>query len=360
MKKNIAALLLLSIVPFAGVSGQSLQQYNNHPKKAFFESAEARRIGDQVLLWQRETGGWPKNVDMVKPMTDSLRTEVMAQKSRRNDSTTDNGATSQQMIFLAYLYQSTGEERYREAFRQGVEYLLSGQYPNGGWPQFWPERRDYQWHITYNDNAMVNTLCLLRDIVSQQPPFEDNLTSGKLRRKAQKAFDKGIDCIHATQIRVDGRPTIWCQQHDHKTLLPAPARAYELASYCPVESAELIRLLMELPKPDKHVRASINGAMAWLEAHKLEGIRVENFVNEEGKYDRRVVQDEKATPQWARFYDLEEELPFFCDRDGIPRRQLSEIGYERRTGYSWYNASPSRLFPLYEKWKQQHGVKNGL
>ena len=86
---------------------QNLQQHNNHPDAQYFASAEARRIGDQLILWQRVTGGWPKNVDMATPMTDSLKAAVQAEKSRRNDSTTDNGATSQQMTFLAHLYRHT-------------------------------------------------------------------------------------------------------------------------------------------------------------------------------------------------------------------------------------------------------------
>ena len=31
----------------------------------------------------------------------------------------------------------------------------------------------------------------------------------------------------------DGEPSVWCQQNDRETLKPAPARAYELPSYCP-------------------------------------------------------------------------------------------------------------------------------
>jgi len=330
---------------------QSLQYYNNHPDSAFFKSPDARRIGEQILLWQRETGGWPKNVDMVTPMTDSLRQVVADQKTRRNDSTTDNGATSQQIVFLAHLYQNTGEERFKQAFLRGMEYLLSGQYSNGGWPQFWPEKRGYQWHITYNDDAMISTMTLLRDVAQQKSPYDGNLTTAKQRKRLQKAFDKGVECILATQIKKDGRPTVWCQQHDHVTLLPAPARAYELASYCPIESVGIIRLLMGIPHPSKRIRESVHGAMAWLEEHQLKGIRVEQFQNEEGKRDVRVIQDVQAQPVWARYYDLENEQPFFCDRDGIPRTKLSDVGYERRTGYSWYNAKPAQLFPLYEKWK---------
>ena len=107
-----------------------------------------RRVGDQILLYQRITGGWPKNIDMAKPLSDEERAQVIKDKQKRNDSTTDNGATNSQMKYLAQLYQQTGDKRYREGFRRGVHFLLSGQYENGGWPQFWPEMRDYQIHIT--------------------------------------------------------------------------------------------------------------------------------------------------------------------------------------------------------------------
>lgn len=55
-----------------------------------------------------------------------------------------------------------------------MEYLLSGQYDNGGWPQFWPGMRGYQVHITFNDDAMVNTMEMLRDIYLQKAPYDGN------------------------------------------------------------------------------------------------------------------------------------------------------------------------------------------
>lgn len=56
-----------------------------------------------------------------------------------------------------------------------MEYLLSGQYENGGWPQFWPGPRGYQVHITFNDDAIVNTLNMIRDMMNHKAPYEDDL-----------------------------------------------------------------------------------------------------------------------------------------------------------------------------------------
>ncbi|HSM49636.1 MAG TPA: pectate lyase, partial [Draconibacterium sp.] len=69
--------------------------------------------------------------------------------------------------------------------------------------------------------------------------------------------------------------------------------------------------------------------------------------------DRRVVSDPIARPLWARFYDLENNRPFFCDRDGIKKYSLEEIGYERRNGYSWYSDSAQKILDNYVKWKKK-------
>ncbi len=324
----------------------------------FFKTEEARRIGDQIIAYQRCTGGWPKNIDMTRDMSQEELDAVIKEKNRRNDSTIDNNATTSQMTFLARLYRATKDTRYRDAFRAGVEYLLSGQYENGGWPQFWPEKRGYQYHITFNDDAMVNTLTLLRSIMNEQEPYDKGLIDRAMKKRIKKAFDKGIECILATQIVVDGQPTIWCQQYDHITLKPAAARAYELPSYCPQESAHIVALLMSLSHPDARVKASIHGAMKWFDTYKLTGVRCERAGRNRALRTTRLVSDPKAAPIWARYYDLKYTEPYVCDRDGIPRRRLEEIGYERRNGYSWFNNRPAELFERYDQWADRHDPKN--
>ena len=357
MKLSFSLILtfLLSLICTA-VDAQSLRETSPE----FYQTPEASRIGDQVLLWQRSTGGWPKNQDkaMIAPMTDGQRQAVLADKQRQDDSTIDNNATTTQMIYLARLYQATGEARYRDGFRQGVRYLVSGQYPNGGWPQFWPEMHGYQIHITYNDDAMVNTLMMFRDMYEGKEPYQGDLCDPSLKKTLKTAFDKGIECILATQIRTDGQLTIWCQQHDRETLLPAPARAYELPSYSTQESAKIVQLLMELPNPDKRVKAAVHAAMAWFDKYKLTGLRVVRTRSEDGKRDTRLISDPDASPIWGRYYDLDNCLPYVCDRDGIPRRRLEDIGTERRNGYSWYNDRAAALYPLYDAWADRFDPKH--
>ena len=122
--------IILTIIAFCALGFASAQRRYNPLRETnpdFFKTAEARRIGDQILLYQRVTGGWQKNMDMASRLTDEERNKVLSEKNRRDDSTTDNSATTMQMNYLARLYQATKDKRYREAFDKAVDYLLSGQ-----------------------------------------------------------------------------------------------------------------------------------------------------------------------------------------------------------------------------------------
>ena len=134
-KKLLIIVFCLAMVLLA--SAQRWGRYNTMRRtdKEFFKSEEARRIGQQILAYQRITGGWPKNIDMAKQMDAAEMERVVSEKHRRDDSTIDNGATTMQMAFLARLYQGTGDVKYKDAFNKALDYLRSGQYDNGGWPQ---------------------------------------------------------------------------------------------------------------------------------------------------------------------------------------------------------------------------------
>ncbi|MDE6653099.1 MAG: pectate lyase, partial [Muribaculaceae bacterium] len=322
MKKLIFALLAV-IIAGTAMGAEKKKPGKNYPlrrtNREWLASDEARGIARQVIAYQRVTGGWPKNIDMCRPHTAEELEAVRADHDRRDDSTTDNNATTTQIEFLARMYDVTGDTLCRDAFRRGIEYLLSGQYTDtGGWPQFWPDPQGYQEHITYNDDAMANTLFLLKKISDGEGPYAGDIAGNEMKDRVQTAFDKGIECILATQIRVDGHPTVWCQQHDHITLAPAKARSYELPSYCSQESATLVRLLMQLPDPDERIREAVDGAMKWFDDHKLTGYRLER-TGERGAPDEntRLIADPDAGPLWGRFYDLDNCEIYVCDRDGV-------------------------------------------
>lgn len=298
----------------------------------WYKTTEAQRLAQTVLLWQNPNGGWEKNQDMVAPP-----------KTLSSETTIDNGATTTQLVFLARV----GTPEAQAGALKGLDYLLAAQYPNGGWPQFWPLKKGYYTHITFNDDAMARVLTVLREVAEGATEF--GFVDPARRLRCANAVEQGVLCTLKCQVVLQGKKTVWCAQHDEVTLAPAKARAYELPSLSGSESVGILRFLMGQKSPSPAVREAIEAGVGWLRASALTGIRVEKQGD-----DKVVVRDPMAGPLWARFYDLETGKPFFCGRDGIKKATMAEIEKERRTGYAWYTDRGRDLLEKdYPAWKEK-------
>lgn len=349
------ALLCLFAVATASVAGSAGKIPEREPK--WYGSNEAVRIADNVLLYQRTTGGWPANVDMSRELTEEQKSKVRMAKERA-DSTLDNGASHTHVDYLARVYNATNQERFREAFFRGLDYLLKAQYANGGWPQTYPSLRGYSKFITFNDGAMIGAMAVLRDIAGNRAPYA--FVDENRREKAGRAVQEGIQCILKCQIVVAGRRTAWCQQHDDKTLQPRPARAFEPAAITACESVGIVEFLMSIDNPRQEIIDAVQNAAAWFDNVKIMGIRQVSKPDEsqERGFDKVIVADPTATPIWARFYEIGANRPIFGDRDGKVYSAMSQISAERRTGYSWYGDWPADMlrkhYPLWRgRWVRE-------
>ena len=301
-------------------------------KSEWYAGAEALRIADKLLLYQRSSGGWPKNIDMAKPLGDSQRANVLRQKNK-NDSTIDNNATFAQLSFLARVYNAQKHERHRESFLNGLDYLLKAQYANGGWPQFYPDLSGYYKHITFNDGAMIGVMKLLRDVAARKAAYA--FVDDARRERAAAAVEKGIACILKTQILVNGVRTVWCAQHDEVTLAPAPARKYEVVSLSGGESVDIVRFMMSIKNPSPAMVESIEAAVAWFQKAQLKG------------------PDGAAV--WARFYEIDTNRPIFVGRNGVIKYNIAEIDKERRENYQWYVDDAAKLLNHdYPAWRKSN------
>ena len=318
----------------------------------WFGSEEAKLIAENVLLYQRDIGGWPKNTLMQKTLTVGEKAELLEMKADSKGCTTDNGATFLEMTFLSKMYSQVKDERYKQAFLKALDYLLEAQYPSGGWPQFYPLKKGYACHITYNDDSMEHVMEILNDLIKNTGRFSIQPDEATIER-CKTAFEKGIDIILKTQYKQNGVLTAWCAQHDTLTLAPAKARAYELPSLSGQESAGLILVLMSADNPSVEIKTAVNAAVAWLEKTKITGYKEVRFKDESGNKDRRLEPDENAEPIWGRFMELEDNTPFFCGRDGIKKYKLEEIEQERRGGYGWHSTAPNEVLKKYPAWKMK-------
>ena len=319
-------------------------------------AAQVDTVAEKMLLYQRAVGGWPKALGEVKVnysvrISPGARAGLLDSKNQ-NDATIDNDATTREIHYLLQAFQQNSNPAYRQGAENGIRYLLKMQYANGGFPQFYPDLSSYRHEITYNDDAMVRVLTVLRRVARQEERYA--LVSPDLVGPAKDAVARGLACILKTQVVQHGRPTAWCAQYDEVSLLPAKARAFELPSLSGEESVGIVRFLMDTEQPSAEIKAAVEGAVAWFEQVKIPGYVLKEIpAPQEPRGIDRVIAAQPGAVLWARFYELDTNRPIYVGRDSQVHYQLREIENERRAGYLYAGTWPAELlaveFPAWRK-----------
>ncbi|WP_316830568.1 pectate lyase [Pedobacter aquatilis] len=309
---------------------------------------------DKMLVYQLSNGGWPKQLEDKSVVNYSLAlTPALKEKINATTvlhATIDNSATSREVVYLVQAYKKTQQKDYLKAAEKGIDYILEAQYKNGGWPQYYPDKALYRSEITYNDDAMINVLNILQDIATKTNGFE--AVNPSYIEKAKAAVNKGLSCILKTQVKQNGNLTIWAAQYDKDSMLPAKARAFEPASLSTSESSNIVRFLMRFKNPSPEIQNAITSAIKWFDEYKITGFRFERSKTATG-----LIADNSAVV-WARFYDLEKNIPIFGDRDNTVKLKLEALSPERRNGYAWYGNWGQKLIEKeYPKWLSVNGIK---
>lgn len=305
-------------------------------------------ICDRIVFYQLPNGGWAKQYNDGKAVdyTKEIDAELLKRIVKDNVSATiDNKATTREIELLAAQNESNPSIKYQEAILKGIDYLLEAQLENGGFTQFYPDRKGYRGYVTFNDNAMMNVLSLLRDVGSHN---RYSFVDAKTREKVQMSVQKGIDLVLMLQVKVNDTLTIWAAQYD-ANLLPAQARKFEPISLAVSESVAVVRFLLK-EKPSPEIIESINAAVNWLEKTKIVGYRFDFTKNNNDSPIRNLVPDQNAII-WSRFYEIGTNRPLFGDRDDTVHYHLEEISEERQNGYAWYGSWPLEVLQNnYPKW----------
>lgn len=308
-KVRVGLLAIILIVACSQLAGA---QYSIPLK-----SERAITVADNIIAWQTESGGWNKNIDFSSVMYQPGMSRGERTSSGVEAGTFDNSASINEMKFLAMMYATHGTERYKDAVIKGVDWMLDAQYTSGGWPQYYPLRGGYSDNVTFNDGAMTNVLKYIQEILKYRGLYE-YLGEERFAR-LEAALDKGLEFILKAQIEVNGHLTAWCQQHDPVTYEPKMGRSYEHPSIVSAESVPIVEFLMSLPDPSDEVRRAILSALEWFEISRL------------------------PNGQWARFYDIQSNVPIFSGRDSIIRYEVTDIEMERQKGYSWFSGNPGTV-----------------
>jgi PelA/Pel-15E family pectate lyase len=315
-------------------------EHDSDTPAEWFASAENQRLAEIVISYQTPTGGWSKAVDYTKgPRQPGTHWTAQTGDAWHYCGTFDNRTTTEQIKFLAGVFTATKRDDVKAALMKGLDYVFAAQYPNGGWPQNYPVERGYHEAITLNDDAMVHILEVLHDLAEGDNHFA--FADDALKQRAQAAFDQGIANIAAMQVRIDGKPTVWCAQHHPLTLEPVKARAKEPPSLSGGESANLVKFLMRSGPTTPEVVAMIEAALKWFDAHRLTGLR--KTKNDQGKTD--YIADPASTDVlWARFYDLKTAQPIFAGADdGIVYSTFQAMAAKNKVAYDFFSTRPAEL-----------------
>jgi PelA/Pel-15E family pectate lyase len=334
-------------------ANRAIQPASDQPA---YVPSQVDEIVANILLFQRENGGWPKNYDMLAVLTEEQKATIRATRDR-TDTSFDNHNIHTQVDYLARAYALAGKDNWRDACVRGLDFMLAAQLPNGGFPQIYPDPTGYAAHITFNDGVMIGILNVLKDISDGQARW--TWLDTERREQACRAVERGIVCILNCQIRVGDHRMGWCQQHDAQTYRATSARTFELASGCPQDTTEIVRFLMRTEAPSDEILVAVDAAIQWLQRVKLTGIRVQrisapvvDFPFHRADFDVVVVGDAGAPPIWARHYEIGTDRPVFAGRDAVKRYSLAEIERERRTGTPWYGNWPQPLLDRdYPRWR---------
>jgi PelA/Pel-15E family pectate lyase len=299
-----------------------------------------------LTTWQMDHGGFFKAYasKYTKPWNGEPKSSTQVDGVYLG--TIDNDATIQEMRLLAERYKKTSNSIYKAefkaSFKKAMEFLLTAQRSQGGWPQMWPKRKMYSDQVTFNDNAMIRTMVLLKDIVDRAAPFDSDIISSANSAQLQESLHKAVDFILNAQIVNNGELTVWCAQHDTNSYAPVGGRSYELASKSGSESAGIVWFLMNWPHQTEAVRAAIKGALHWYQKNRVADLKFSNgeFVSAPG------------ASLWYRFYEVHNDKYFFCDRAGesTKTQDIYALSDDRRTGYQWggdYGSALLKVEPAY-------------
>lgn len=337
---------------------------NPLPGRPRYKVTDITQVADNILLFQKNNGGWPKNYDVLAVLSNAQKDSVSTAKNVTN-TTYDNGSVYTQISCLANVYTEMHIDKYKQGALKGLQYVLDSQYKNGGFPQYYPLESNYSRCITFNDGVFEGIIEMLHDIISSKPEYA--FVEGKMKEKITAAYNKGLDCILKTQINDAGKPTAWCQQYDEVKLTPAWARKFEPPSICNGESSDLVLFLMSLDQPAKTIIDAVQNAVTWLEVSKIYNTRVKTIPADRlvtpfrvSVTDRVVVNDPAAPPIWTRYYELKTHRPLFSDRESHYLYSLAEVPRERRDGYGWYTYNPQKVLDHYHEWQQKWAPDNDV
>jgi hypothetical protein len=246
-----------------------LDAYRATQDEYYYQAAQ--KVAAAIIWGQSPEGGWNYMIDFAGDRSLKLWYSTIGKNGWRleefqhyyGNSTFDDDVTTDAARFLMRIYLEKMDPSYKPALDKAINFILISQYPNGGWPQRYPLKYDfekpgfpdYSSFYTFND-----------DVIWENINF---LIQGYLVLGEERFLDpiyRGMNFYRISQASCGA----WGQQID-MNMKTASARTYEPAAFLPSSTCENAFLLIKFYQltGDSKFLEGVPKAIKWLEAVQL-------------------------------------------------------------------------------------------
>lgn len=246
-----------------------LDAYDVTGNEYFYQAAE--KAGAAMIWGQNNEGGWNYLIDFAGDRSLKKWYATIGKNGWRleefqhyyGNSTYDDDVTSDAARFLLKLYLEKLDPKYKPALDKAIDFILKSQYPNGGWPQRYPLKHDFNkaGHPDYSSFYTFNDDVIWENVLFLIQCYE---TLGE--KRFLDPIYRGMNFY----LLVQNKNGAWGLQYNMKMQV-AGARTYEPAAYVPRYTFTNCLLLLKFYQytGDRKFLAHIPAAIKWLEKVKL-------------------------------------------------------------------------------------------
>lgn len=309
-----------------------LDAYNATQNEYYYHAAQ--KAAGAIIWGQSYEGGWNYIVDFAGDRSLKQWYNTIGKNGWRleefqhyyGNSTFDDDVTSDAASFLMRMYLEKMDPTYKPSLDKAIDFILKSQYPNGGWPQRFPLRNDfekqgfpdYSSFYTFNDDVIWENINFL---------IQCYLVLGEER--FLEPIHKGMEFYRISQ---DSNGA-WGQQLNME-MEAASARTYEPAAFLPGATIENAFLLLKFYQftGDKKFLEGIPKAIKWLEETRLPKNQIEGNRTHPTFVDIKTnkpiyVHRKGSNVKYGRYYvDSNDQnlLSHYGGKSRIPIQRLSD------------------------------------
>jgi hypothetical protein len=253
-----------------------LDAYKATKNDYFYEAAE--KVVAALIWSQSNEGGWNYMMDFAGDRSLKNWYNTIGKNGWRleefqhyyGNDTFDDDVSSNAARLLLRMYIQKLDPKYKPALDKAINFILKSQYSNGGWPQRYPLKYDfnkagnpdYSSYYTYNDDVIGENLNFL---------IQCYLVLGE---------ERYLDPIYRAMnfyLISQQKNGAWGQQYNMQMEV-AGARTYEPAAYLPRTTLSNSLLLLKFYQytGDRKFLIRIPDAIQWLDKVKLPASLTQN------------------------------------------------------------------------------------